>query len=178
MAEKVTPKDFVRWTTEQIDPADISALMSDFGYTDDSQESIMDAIERHPNFRVKYGKLLRKSVAKRKAERNRSIGGVRMEDDSVTIDEWKEIVWQNSITKATGTNLNPKDENKKGFWDYFNVILGTAGSVASSIWGKPVDQQDQQQQPQQSGMNTFLVIIVIVVIIAVGAVIWASLSKK
>jgi cobalamin biosynthesis Mg chelatase CobN len=178
MAEKITPNDFVRWTTEQIDPADVSALMSKYGYTDDAAKSILHAIEKKPKFRDEYGKLLRKSVAKRDAERKRSIGGVRMDNDSLTIEDWKDIVRQNAITRATGTNLNAGsgNENKKSFWDYFTTVLGVGGSVASSIWGKP--QEQQQQQVQQSGSNTFLIVIVVVVLIAVVGVIWVSSSKK
>ncbi len=179
MAEKITPNDFVRWTTEQIDPADVSALMSKYGYTDDAQKSILHAIEKRPKFRDEYGKLLRSAIAKRNQERKRSIGGVRMDNDSLTIEDWKEIVRQNTITKATGTNLNESSgsEEKRPFWDYFTAILGVGGSVASSIWGKPQEQQEQQQS-QQSGSNTFMIVIVVVVLIAVAAVVWVSLNKK
>jgi len=181
MAEKITINDFVRWTTEQIHPAELSALMSKYGYTDDSHESIHNAIESSTRFRSEYGSLLSKSVAKNKKENSRQIGGVGIEDDSLTIEDWKGIVRSKSITRASGTNIDTSESGtttNKSFWDYFSVILGTAGGVATSIWGKEDELDENDNNNQQSGSNTFLYIIIVVVLIAVVGIVWVSTSKK
>lgn len=179
MAEKVTINDFVRWITQQIHPAELSALMSKYGYTDDSHESILSAIESSNDFRLEIGSLLRESIKRNKKERARVIGGVGFEDDSMTIDEWKQIIKsKRMLNRASGTNIDTASDStsKKSFWDYFGLIVGTFGGVAQSIWGRPVEENENKNQ--QSGSNTFLYIIIVVVLIAVVGIVWVSTSKK
>lgn len=179
MAEKVTINDFVRWITQQIHPAELSALMSKYGYTDDSHESILNAIASSNDFRLEIGSLLRESVKKNQKERGRVIGGVGFEDDSMTIDEWKQIIKSKRMLRASGTNIDTASKdatNKKSFWDYFSAVLGTVGGVATSVWGKAPEEDNTNDK--QSGSNTFLYIIIVVVLIAVVGIVWVSTSKK
>ena len=178
MAENKILTDFVRWITGQVDPADLSALMSKYGYADDSQESIIDAIEKDQNFRIELGVLLRTSVEYKQREDKRSIGGVRIASNEMTIQDWIDIYNSQITNKSTGLASTAKD-NKFDWTRLFGNILGVGGSVLNYFTGdRNTQSSTNNQPPQQSGQNTFLFIFIGVLVVAVIGVIWVSLRKK
>lgn len=187
MAEKVTINDFVAWCTLQI-PADrLSALMSDYGLTDDSTDTIVSELANDENFLYDFATLLGESIRDNKKELNRSIGGVSINDDSLKLDDWMQIAEKHKITLATGY-VDPATKagsNTTPAFDWNNLI-STVGGVASSIFGKGYNGSGinpgttPPKTPQTTGSNIALYIIIGVVVLAVIGILWASLagSKK
>lgn len=172
MAGKVTIYDFVTWIKEQIEPAELSALCTEHGLIDDSNEAIIQELAKNTVFVKEIGELLGSHVQYNQKQAARAIGGVRFANEGLTIDDWKRI------QKATGLKETTTETTKSTFdWNALvATILGTAGSVATSIWGK---EQTVNQQPQpQTGSNIAMYIIIGVVVVAVIAILFLSISKK
>lgn len=177
-ANNVTIYNFLAWIREQIEPDKLSALITEYNYTDDSDETIMDALQTYAEFKNDLGRLLGQSIIENKAEINRSVGGISYESTSLSLSDWQKIV-NSGLDRAVG---GATTEPKKGLdWNgLLNTILVTAGGVVGSIFGAKNPQQEAPQpQPQQnSGSSIAIWIVVGVVVIAVIAILWMSLSRK
>jgi len=176
MAENKILFDFVRWITGQVNPADLSALMSKYGYADDSIESIIDAISKDQNFRIELGILLKTSIEDNKREQKRSIGGVKIANDEMTIQDWIEIYNSKLTNKSTGLESDKKE--KFNWTRLFGDILGVGGSVLNYFTGNSTTQKQPDSTEKKSGQNTFLFIFIGVLVVAIAGIIWVSLRKK
>lgn len=183
MAGTVKITDFIRWAMQRIDPAELSAAMTEYGYTDDSAQSVIDALERHPEFSQRFAVLLGEGQAARMLELQRTNQG----DDELTLEDWAETIGRKKANLATGLSGAAETEKKENWWSKngtatINTILGVAGGVLSSIFGNGAamvnGQQQQPQQQQQSGSMTFVWIIVGVVVVAAIGLIAVSVMKK
>lgn len=174
--------DFVQWAIERIDPAELSAATSDYGYTDDSVETVMDAMAKNPDFVERFGVILGEG----EAERLKEIARTSSANDDITIDEWRDAVAAGKINAATGIGTSEADK-KTSWWStngtaVVNSVLGIAGGVLSSIFG--TSQQTQVSgggvpQQEKSGQMTFVWIIVgVVVVAAIGVIVMATHKKK
>lgn len=184
MAErKVSIREFVEWIILQIDPAVLSELMTAYGYTDDSVESVMNALETKPEFVNDLAIAFRDATEAKKIERRRIVGGYQQVDEGMTFDDWMNILLSGKMEFATGStgldSTTPETEKKKV--DYVAILSGFA-SVLGSIFGLNNNQnqsnQQYQQPVQQSGSTTFIWIILGVVVVSVIAIFAITLSKK
>lgn len=179
MAE-ITIYDFVAWLREQIAPEDISALVTEYGHTDDSSETIILALRDDSGFAEDMGGLLGKSLESNKVELNRSIGGVNIESNSLSAKDWKRIAKSGSVMDhADGeSSLDTATKEKFDWGSLVTTVLTVAGGVASSIWGTKNPATPEQSTTSGSGSSTALYIIIAVVVVAVIAILWVSLAGK
>lgn len=182
MAENITIFDFVAWLRDQIAPENISALMTEYGYTDDNNETIIMALREDDRFVQSMGELLGRSLKQNDVELNRSIGGMNMQSNSLSAKEWSKIAKSRKIMDhADGeSSIDTDSESKKVDWGkVINTVLTIGAGVANSIWGTGTNvQQSQEDKTTGSGSNTALYIIIGVVVVAVVAILWISLSGK
>jgi hypothetical protein len=170
--------DFVQWAIERIDPAELSAATSDYGYSDDSVETVMDAMSRYPEFVQRFGVILGEGEADRLAELAKNGN----ENDDVTIEEWRDALSRNKINGATGLAAT-ETEKKPSWWSIngANLISGVL-NIASGIFGGGAQTQvvpGAVPQQEKSGQMTFVWIIVgVVVLAAVGVIVMAANKKK
>lgn len=173
MTTKVSFTEFVAWCLQLIDPARLSDLMTEYGFTDDSIDNVVDAIALDENFRNDFSALLSVGMAEKEEDIGRTVGGVNIADSSISAQKWLEIATSAEVTRATGSS--------DGFdWNaLLSNVLSTAGGVVSSIWGKqqPAPQQ-QQVNTQASGSSIALYIIIGVVVLAVFTILIVSISKR
>jgi hypothetical protein len=172
----LTVYDFVNWCKQQVDLSELSALMSSYDYTDDSVETIVDALD-DPDFFDAFGTLVRASILKEK-------GYFDSQRDSgqLSADDWMAIAEENTFSKATSTTANP----------LLATILGIIGGVGTGLAGyftgtTPTDTAAAEAAAAKaaadaaaakSGQTTFLWIILAVVILAVIVILAISISKK
>jgi hypothetical protein len=181
MAErKVSIREFVEWIILQIDPAVLSELMTAYGYTDDSVESVMNALEAKPEFVNSLAVAFREATESKRLERRRIVGGYQQVDEDMTFDDWMNILLSGKMELATGLdNATTETEKKKTDWV---AILGGFAGVLGSFFGFNNNQnqnnQQYQQPVQQSGSTTFIWIILGVVVVSVIAIFAITLSKK
>lgn len=179
-ANNVTIYNFLAWIREQIEPDRLSALITGYNYTDDSDETIIDALERYPQFKTDLGRLLGQSVKENEAELNRSVGGISFESTSLSLKDWQKIAKQNDFNRAIGGSSNSGTAPKK---DYKALINGVLGNALDFFFGPSPNQNPNagaaaDNKKKDSGSSTALWIIIGVVVIAIVAILWLSLSKK
>lgn len=182
MAErKVSIREFVEWIILQIDPAVLSELMTAYGYTDDSVESVMNALETKPEFVNDLGVALGEAIKDKKLERQRVVGGYQQVDEDMTLDDWMNILSSGRMELATGLDSTGTTEAEKKKVDWAG-LLGTVAGIAGAFFGFGSNNQNSQQQyqqpVQQSGSTTFIWIILGVVVVSVIAIFAITLSKK
>lgn len=176
-SNKVTIRDFFEWTLKQIDAFKLSTLMSRYGYTDDSVESLMDCIRKYPSFVPQFKVMLIESINAKKAEMKRT----NQVYEEFELSDWRTALSLENLNFATGLE---GDQVKQSWWDangkdLIGGLLGVAGGTLSSIFGNNANQQSQQQQQQTtSGSMTFLWIVLGVVLLAVVGIFAVSLSRK
>lgn len=180
MAANVTIYNFLAWIREQIEPDRLSALITGYNYTDDSDETIMDALQSYPEFKNDLGRLLGESLKNNEVELNRSVGGISFESNSLSIQDWKKIIKQNDFDRAIGDGSSSGTAPKK---DYKALINGVLGSALDFFFGQNPNQNPNagaaaDDKKKESGSSTALWIIIGVVVIAIVAILWLSLSKK
>jgi len=172
----LTVYDFVNWCKQQVDLSELSALMSSYDYTDDSVETIVDALD-DPDFFDAFGTLVRASILKEK-------GYFDSQRDSgqLSADDWMAIAEENTFSKATSTTANP----------LLATILGIIGGVGTSVSQYLVGSNPEELAARQaaadkaaaeaakakSSSSTFLWIVLGVIIIAVIVILALSISKK
>ena len=180
MAANVTIYNFIAWLREQIEPDRLSALITGYNYTDDSDETIMEALQSYPEFKKDLGRLLGQSVKENETELNRSVGGVRFESTSLSLKDWQKIMKQNDFDRAIGDSSGSGTAPKK---DYKALINGVLGNALDFFFG-PSPNQNQNagaaadDNKKDSGSSTAMWIITGVVIVAIIAILFLALSKK
>ena len=179
MAEKISIYDFLNWCVQIIDPAELSALMSNCGFPNDDVENIIDGLQNDQSFVADFGSLLAEGLKANNEQLNRAIGGVHQSNDELTLSDWAEIVTHNEITRATGsvadTNVNsgvqPFDWN-----GLVGGILAIAGGVLGGTSKTTTTTGANKTPTTTTGSSTALYIIIAVVVIAVIGILWLSLS--
>ena len=160
--------DFVEWCKTQVDLSKLSKLMTSFGYTDDSIESVADALQNKA-FRAEFKALLKSALNKPKtlAEQQRAAG-------ELTIDNWKEIANSNGFNRAAGDWLK-----------WLGELIGGAGEILTPKDGGLTAAQIAEQKrladieaAKQKASNTFMYIILAVVVLAVIVILFLSTRKK
>lgn len=182
MAANLNITDFIRWALLRIDPSELSAAMTQYGYNDDSIESIMDAMQKYPDFVNQFAVMLGEGQAARVNELQRTNQG----DDEYTLEDWAQSLGSMKRANSATGIVAEATTDKKNWWEQngttvVNSVLGVAGSVLSSIFGNGVAAQNQnsnQQTTSQSGSMTFVYIIVAVVVVAAIALIFVASKKK
>lgn len=171
-ANNVTIYNFLAWIREQIEPDRLSALITGYNYTDDSDETILEALRSYPEFKNDLGRLLGQSVKENETELNRSVGGISFESTSLSLKDWQKIA-------KSGLNRADGDPQKFDWNALIGGILGVANTVAGGILGKKTTIETETPDASSAkGSSTALWIIIGVVVIAIVAILWLSLSKK
>lgn len=193
MAANVTIYNFLAWIREQIEPDRLSALITGYNYTDDSDETIMDALQSYPEFKNDLGRLLGESLKNNEVELNRSVGGISFESNSLSIQDWKKIIKQNDFSRANGSPYSllgpgglPSGNSYGGSnattqtKDWKGLLGGVVNVGLDFLFGKNENQNPPpaDEKKKESGSSTALWIIIGVVVIAIVAILWLSLSKK
>ena len=167
MAENISIYDFLHWCVQIIDPAELSALMSNYGYPNDDVDNIIDGLQTDQSFVADFGTLLAKGLQANNDQMNRAIGGVHQSNDELTAEDWAQIIAENEITRATGAQ--PFDWNS-----LIGVILTSVGIAVRGGSTQPTT--PPAPTPTTNGSTTALYIIIAVVVIAVFAILWLAVS--
>lgn len=177
-ANNVTIYNFLAWIREQIEPDRLSALITGYNYTDDSDQTILEALQRYPEFRNDLGRLLGRSIKENTAELNRSVGGISFESTSLSLKDWQKIA-KSGLNRADGIG---NTSTPKQAFDWNGLVQGVLGAAAAIFGGvKTANNQPgtvNEVQSPSTGSSTAMWIIIGVVVIAIVAILWLSLSKK
>lgn len=162
--------DFVEWCKTQVDLSKLSKLMTSFGYTDDSIESVADALQNKA-FRAEFKALLKSALNKPKtlAEQQRANG-------ELTANDWLEMANSNGFSKATGNT----------WWDVVSDLIKGVGDVLNpdkeaTLTAAQIAEQKRLadiEAAKQKASNTFMYIILAVVVLAVIVILFLSTRKK
>ena len=170
MAEikEITVVDFIDWCKQQVDLSDLSALMTDFGYADDSSETIVDALD-DAEFKAEFSYLLKQSLTE-----NKSYFDQQRADGELTANDWIELAKANSFVGVAGSTQAP----------WWQTVLGVIGPIMTQI-GNPVVPETAAQiaarlkaAEDAKKSSTFTWIIVAVVVIAVISILLLATRKK
>jgi hypothetical protein len=168
MAEikEITVVDFIDWCKQQVDLAELSALMTDFGYADDSSETIADALD-DAEFKAEFSYLLHKAL-----ETPKNYYDQQRANGELTAQDWAEIL----EAKSKGANLTNGFGWADG-WDLAkNAIDGILHPVIPETPKQKADRLAKEAADKKAA--TFTWIIVAVVVIAVIAVLILATRKK
>jgi hypothetical protein len=170
MAEtkQITILDFVEWVKQQVDLGDLSALMTHYGYADDSVETIAIALD-DTEFQSEFFTLLKASLEADKSyhEQQRAAGELSLQD-------WLEIAKSESFVGVSLTN---------GFnWNDLLIIARESLNVLTNpaeIPETPAQKAERlQKEADAKKSSTFMWIIVAVVVISVIAILLLATKKK
>lgn len=186
----LTFTDFVRWSIAQINPAALSELMTAYDYTDDSLESVIDALVNNALFYQDFGKLLGKSIRQNEEDLNRVTGNVKFAVDNLTLNDWAQLSDTGNLLFAagdegiydTGESITYGNNAKKNY-DWASLINGIVGTATSFFFGGQSNNDQAamaaaQKEIEKQKKQTALYIIIGVVVVAIAVIVYMALGKK